>query len=190
MARPSPEDIARLSVAERVQLAEDIWNSIAADPGSLPLTEAQKLALDRRRTQAVSLPIQLTPEAEADGGRSFTHAATRARGSGGGPASAASPWGVMIQSFLCVCLLALATSCYSPDRLERREAEEIAVAALKRRCEEVKIPCDSAQAVRGEYDQDGMWVFQFSVGSDREMVAGVLVDGFGRAEVHIGQVTR
>jgi len=48
MARLSLDEISQLSVAERVQLAEDIWDSIAANPESLPLTEAQKLELDRR----------------------------------------------------------------------------------------------------------------------------------------------
>jgi putative addiction module component (TIGR02574 family) len=42
------EEILQLSVAERIQLAEDIWDSIAADPGSLPLSAAQKQELDRR----------------------------------------------------------------------------------------------------------------------------------------------
>jgi putative addiction module component (TIGR02574 family) len=42
------EEILRLSVAERIQLAEDIWDSIAADPAALPLSDAQRLELDRR----------------------------------------------------------------------------------------------------------------------------------------------
>ena len=41
-------DIERLSVAERIQLVEDIWDSIAASPGSLPLTDAQCVELDAR----------------------------------------------------------------------------------------------------------------------------------------------
>lgn len=43
------EEILKLSVSERVQLAEDIWDSIAADPESLPVTDAQKRVLDVRR---------------------------------------------------------------------------------------------------------------------------------------------
>jgi putative addiction module component (TIGR02574 family) len=42
------EEILRLSVAERIQLAEDIWDSIAADPAALPLSDAQRQELDRR----------------------------------------------------------------------------------------------------------------------------------------------
>ena len=41
-------DISKLSVSERIQLAEDLWDSVAAETGELPLTEAQAAELDRR----------------------------------------------------------------------------------------------------------------------------------------------
>ena len=41
-------DILQMSVAERIQLVEDIWDSIAAVPESLPLTETDREELDRR----------------------------------------------------------------------------------------------------------------------------------------------
>jgi putative addiction module component (TIGR02574 family) len=41
-------DILQLSVAERLSLVEKIWDSIAAVPAELPLTEAQHVELDRR----------------------------------------------------------------------------------------------------------------------------------------------
>jgi putative addiction module component (TIGR02574 family) len=41
-------DIAQLSVAERIQLAADLWDSISEQKEEIPLTEAQKLELDRR----------------------------------------------------------------------------------------------------------------------------------------------
>jgi putative addiction module component (TIGR02574 family) len=41
-------EILRLTIAERIQLAEDIWDSVAAFPEALPLTDAQKEELDRR----------------------------------------------------------------------------------------------------------------------------------------------
>jgi putative addiction module component (TIGR02574 family) len=41
-------DILELSVSERIQLVEDIWDSIAAVPDALSLTEDQKLELNRR----------------------------------------------------------------------------------------------------------------------------------------------
>jgi putative addiction module component (TIGR02574 family) len=41
-------DISELSVAERIQLAEDLWDSILEKQEEIPLTEAQKQELDRR----------------------------------------------------------------------------------------------------------------------------------------------
>jgi putative addiction module component (TIGR02574 family) len=46
--RSSDLDISGLSVSERIQLAEDLWDSVAAETGDLPLTEAQAAELDRR----------------------------------------------------------------------------------------------------------------------------------------------
>lgn len=43
------KEILKLSVSERVQLAEEIWDSIAVDPESLPVTDAQMRVLDLRR---------------------------------------------------------------------------------------------------------------------------------------------
>src|SRR5438128_6514436 len=41
-------DFSKLSVAERIQLAADLWDSIPPDVADVPLTEAQKAELDRR----------------------------------------------------------------------------------------------------------------------------------------------
>lgn len=41
-------DILEMSVAERIQLVEDIWDSIAAVPEAIPLTDEQRQELDRR----------------------------------------------------------------------------------------------------------------------------------------------
>jgi putative addiction module component (TIGR02574 family) len=41
-------EILKLSVAERIQLVEDIWDSIAAESDALTLTEEQRQELDRR----------------------------------------------------------------------------------------------------------------------------------------------
>jgi putative addiction module component (TIGR02574 family) len=40
--------IDRLSVAERILLVEEIWDSIPEEPQQPPLTEAQKQDLERR----------------------------------------------------------------------------------------------------------------------------------------------
>lgn len=42
------QELLKLSVAERIQLVEDIWDSISASPEMLPVTAAQKKELDRR----------------------------------------------------------------------------------------------------------------------------------------------
>ncbi len=41
-------DFSKLSVAERIQLAEDLWESLPLEGADIPLTEAQKAELDRR----------------------------------------------------------------------------------------------------------------------------------------------
>lgn len=43
------KEILKLSVAERVQLAEEIWDSVVASPETLPVTDIQKQELDLRR---------------------------------------------------------------------------------------------------------------------------------------------
>jgi putative addiction module component (TIGR02574 family) len=40
--------IDQLSVAERILLVEEIWDSIGVDNGEIPLTEAQRQDLQRR----------------------------------------------------------------------------------------------------------------------------------------------
>lgn len=41
-------DIAGLSVSERIQLAEDLWDSVAATNADIPLTSAQAKEIDCR----------------------------------------------------------------------------------------------------------------------------------------------
>jgi len=48
MASLGIREILKLSVSERIQLVEEIWDSIAAHPERLPVTGAQKAELDRR----------------------------------------------------------------------------------------------------------------------------------------------
>ena len=42
------DDLRTLSIDERMQLVEDIWDSIATDQAILPLTDEQRIELDRR----------------------------------------------------------------------------------------------------------------------------------------------
>jgi putative addiction module component (TIGR02574 family) len=41
-------DVLKLPVAQRIQLVEDIWDSIASIPEAVPLTDAQRRELGRR----------------------------------------------------------------------------------------------------------------------------------------------
>ena len=54
--RTTDLDISKLSLAERIQLAEDLWDSVAAETGGLPLTEAQAAELDHRLGQLARDP--------------------------------------------------------------------------------------------------------------------------------------
>ncbi|MCC5664899.1 addiction module protein [Nostoc sp. CHAB 5784] len=44
----SKVNISELSVSERIQLAEDLWDSILTTPDKVPLNDEQKQELDRR----------------------------------------------------------------------------------------------------------------------------------------------
>ncbi len=47
-----PAELAKLSITEKLQLVEDLWDSIAAEAAdAIPLSEAQRAEL-RRRWQA------------------------------------------------------------------------------------------------------------------------------------------
>jgi putative addiction module component (TIGR02574 family) len=48
MSTLAKADVMSLSVPERIQLVEDIWDSIAELPEKVLLTDVQKAELDRR----------------------------------------------------------------------------------------------------------------------------------------------
>ena len=58
MTRLAKADILNLSVSERIQLVEDIWDSIAEVPEAIPLTDQQKEELDRRLKEYHKDPTQ------------------------------------------------------------------------------------------------------------------------------------
>jgi putative addiction module component (TIGR02574 family) len=41
-------DIEQLSVAERIQLVEDLWDSLVVNPDDVPVTQTQRDELERR----------------------------------------------------------------------------------------------------------------------------------------------
>lgn len=61
--------IDKLSVEQRIALAQEIWDSIAAEVEAAPLTEAQKQEIDRRLAAHRANPQAAIPweqvEAEA-----------------------------------------------------------------------------------------------------------------------------
>ncbi len=97
-------EITQLSAAERIQLAQDIWDNLAADPDSVSLSPAQAEGLDRRLSAYRSAPAQgaswhevqhrvrgrqrplcrfpksFQPPAEAEIAEAFAGTKTRARG--------------------------------------------------------------------------------------------------------------
>lgn len=52
------EEILNLDVKERLELLEEIWDSIAAHPEAVPLTAAQRKELDRRKREHRRDPSQ------------------------------------------------------------------------------------------------------------------------------------
>ncbi len=61
MKTVSVSEILKLSVPERIQLAEDIWDSLLEVPDAISLTEDQKRDLDRRLESYHLNPQQGSP---------------------------------------------------------------------------------------------------------------------------------
>ena len=63
MAKPNIDDLLRLPVPERLELAMALWDSIAEPElqEQLPLTEAQKAELDRRLAEHDRDPSRAIP---------------------------------------------------------------------------------------------------------------------------------
>ena len=53
--------IDRLGIEERLTLVEEIWDSIAADSAAVPLTEAQRIELQKRIEEDDAHPDDVTP---------------------------------------------------------------------------------------------------------------------------------
>jgi putative addiction module component (TIGR02574 family) len=66
-------DYVKLNVPERIQLVEDIWDSVAEIPEALSWTEAQQVELDRRldayRRNPEGVPWEYVKEAIRRGAR-------------------------------------------------------------------------------------------------------------------------
>jgi putative addiction module component (TIGR02574 family) len=53
--------IDRLGLEERIELVAEIWDSIAANSAAVPLTEAQRVELDRRIAEHEANPEDVVP---------------------------------------------------------------------------------------------------------------------------------
>jgi len=61
MSKFARKDILNLSIAERIELIGDLWDSMAEVPEAITLTEAQKAELDRRLDAHRQDPTAGTP---------------------------------------------------------------------------------------------------------------------------------
>jgi len=59
-----PENLKPLSVEDRLQLIETIWDSISNDPEKIPLTDSQRQELDRRKIEHEKDPAAAKPWSE------------------------------------------------------------------------------------------------------------------------------
>ncbi|CAN5142208.1 addiction module protein [soil metagenome] len=58
---PNSFDFSELSVAERILLVQDLWDSIAAEPDAFPLTQDQEEELERRVAAADRGELRFSP---------------------------------------------------------------------------------------------------------------------------------
>jgi putative addiction module component (TIGR02574 family) len=65
MTTPAHPDLFELSIAERIQLVQDLWDSIAAETPTLPLSDAQRREIVRRSEAHQRDPSEADPIDEA-----------------------------------------------------------------------------------------------------------------------------
>lgn len=58
------EELLNLPVSERIQLVEDLWDSIAAEQDQIPVTNAQREEVRRRTEEHDADPASAGPWAE------------------------------------------------------------------------------------------------------------------------------
>jgi len=58
------DEILALSVKDRLQIVEEIWDSIAASPEDIPLSVSQRKELDRRKGEHRRNPSAAKPWSE------------------------------------------------------------------------------------------------------------------------------
>jgi len=55
------DEIRKLSVAERLELVEDVWDSIAVEGDAIPVPESHRQELARRRQEHRDHPEDVVP---------------------------------------------------------------------------------------------------------------------------------
>jgi putative addiction module component (TIGR02574 family) len=55
-----PQNILQLTIAERIQLVQDIWDSITVDADDVTISDAQKKELERRLELYYQNPHQVS----------------------------------------------------------------------------------------------------------------------------------
>ncbi len=53
---PNKRSVFDLPPAEKLQLVEDLWDDLAANPGGVPVVDGHKQELDRRKADASAAP--------------------------------------------------------------------------------------------------------------------------------------
>jgi len=48
VSKATRDELLRLTTAERIQVAQDLWDSVAEDPTALSLSDSQRTVLDER----------------------------------------------------------------------------------------------------------------------------------------------
>ena len=61
MSNPARDELLRLPLAERIELVEDLWDSIAADAEAVPVPESHRRELVRRRAAHREDPSTVRP---------------------------------------------------------------------------------------------------------------------------------
>lgn len=65
MTNASVSEVFNLTEAERIQLAQDLWDSIPAGSQALPLSDEQRRELERRLAEHRANPASAIPWDEA-----------------------------------------------------------------------------------------------------------------------------
>ena len=65
MMRPIIRSVFDLSPAEKLQLVEDLWDDLAADPEAVPVHDWQKEELERRKANLLKNPASAVSSDEA-----------------------------------------------------------------------------------------------------------------------------